>query len=438
MSPFDRMPREARPDREVPPGRTAVPGAAHRLPLGAGNAAVARLLARQPAPAQATKTWEEQLEDLLPKRGMLGSMYLTQKLIDLFGPELEGITRAIYADPKALELVRSRGFGALLALGETSPGHQQVDAARAEQWLKDDPHRYDAKNWAAFKKERSAVNPATPGVKAPTFAEALEEGATVLSHDAGLKFGLSVGTQRGPDANDGYDARDWDEPSQGKRVIVSKVEPWLAFNGLVKNIGKPVAKKGGGTTFWSTDCFEHVVLLRTYAYWRTLSRVGFNTRFASLALGFDSPINKTWEDPALATKPGMKPFKQSGEPQLVQKPGGGMDFEIPKTILKDSWRTLLENAPVGSQVIWTNEEAKNRCAKDPGLGFCNYANENTTKLGRDRYAAHPFGITDEKTIKHEMAKAVVGDKIPPGYIEKNIYISAIRVPKPEPGATTAP
>jgi hypothetical protein len=55
-------------------------------------------------------------------------------------------------------------------------------------------------------------------------------------------------------------------------------------------------------------------------------------------------------------------------------------------------------------------------------------NENTTKVGDGKYAAHPFGVVDEHTIVTEMAKAVVGDPIPRGYIQKNIFISAMRQP----------
>jgi hypothetical protein len=40
-----------------------------------------------------------------------------------------------------------------------------------------------------------------------------------------------------------------------------------------------------------------------------------------------------------------------------------------------------------------------------------------------------MGIVNEQTIKEEMAKAVFeGKPVPPHYIEKNIFVSGMRVP----------
>ena len=96
-------------------------------------------------------------------------------------------------------------------------------------------------------------------------------------------------------------------------------------------------------------------------------------------------------------------------------------------------RQLLDEAPVGSQVIFTNADAQKKCLAIPRPNFCDYENENTTKLGRGRFFAFPFGDRNEKFIVDEMVKAVLGDgTVPSDYIEKNIYISAIRHPKNPP------
>jgi hypothetical protein len=82
-------------------------------------------------------------------------------------------------------------------------------------------------------------------------------------------------------------------------------------------------------------------------------------------------------------------------------------------------------------VIWTNRDAQQQCAKDKSLDFCAFQNENATKLGPDRYWAHPFGTVNEQTIKDEMSKSVIG-RVSKDYIAKNIFISALRHPKEQP------
>ena len=59
---------------------------------------------------------------------------------------------------------------------------------------------------------------------------------------------------------------------------------------LVNNIvdGVAVPKAGGGTTKWSTDCFEYVILLRIHAFWRSMTRTAFNQRFTPLHFGFNA------------------------------------------------------------------------------------------------------------------------------------------------------
>jgi hypothetical protein len=88
------------------------------------------------------------------------------------------------------------------------------------------------------------------------------------------------------------------------------------------------------------------------------------------------------------------------------------------------------------------------------LRFCAYANENVTKLGPDTYSAHPFGVVNEQAIKEGIVRPVMEHdaKLTPdfrklqeekreayvksyvdtrlkAYLEKNVFISAIRFPK---------
>jgi hypothetical protein len=123
----------------------------------------------------------------------------------------------------------------------------------------------------------------------------------------------------------------------------------------------------------------------------------------------------------LAEKPGDAPHIYIG--------GSGFAFPYPKTVfINKSWSQLLTEAPIGSQITWANQDAIDKCYKDPNLPFCDFRYENTLKLGPNRYAAHPLGILNKAQIETKMAQAVVG-KAEASYIAKYIYISAIRHPK---------
>jgi hypothetical protein len=388
--------------------------------LSAGSGARVSI-ARQTAPTGKTPDWHDQLDALLPTSGLLVHMIRVQTLTDMFGPELPALVNAMSTNKEAHEFIGEHGMFAILALGETSPSHATIDVSRAKAWLAKNPDRYSAKNIKSVKEERAPVFPETQAAKKITFDDALREGADLLGK---AEFGLSAGTSTGVDPNDGYDARDWKEGA-ARGVLVSNVEPWMATNSIVKNIGKPVPKAGGGSTHWSFDCFDFVTVLRVYAYWRTLSRTEFNTKFGRLELGFFSKSPMQWEQTIVATRPGEQPFK-SGGTQVVP---GTMTFRELKIPVGQSWRQLIDNAPVGTQITWANQDAKIKCTQDPNLSFCPFMYENTTKLGPDRYAAHPLGVVNEQKIKEEMAKAVFeGKPVPLHYIEKNIFVSGMRVP----------
>jgi hypothetical protein len=399
-------------------------------PLSAGGFGPSDATIRvRPGPVRTTlirPRWQDLLDALLPPHGgLLTVMERDAALAGLFGDVLEDVVRAVYDSPEARALVKEKGTAGLMALGETSPGSGTVDVSRARAWLAANPGRYAAGNRAALGAQRQAFAPPSVG-RTLTFEEALNEGARVLKPE----FGMVGGGQRGVDDNDGYDARDWEEDATRERVVRAKVEPWLAFSGLLLNLDKDVPKAGGGTTRWSADCFEHVRLLRMYAFWRTLSRHEFNSRFTPLELGFFGAAGKQlgWSKNVIhSSKPGELPYTYVDKPTMV---GGELMMATKKPVGK-TWAKVLDELPIGSHIIWSNADAEKRCRLNPGQSFCEaWRNENATKLGPDSYAAHPFGVVDERTIVTEMAKAVVGDHIPPGYIQKNIYISAATPPEP--------
>lgn len=371
--------------------------------------------------------WQDQLDELLP--GQAGILFLMQRdeaLTALFGDVLEDVVRAAFASADARAFVKEKGLSGLMALGETTPGGGVVDVDRARKWLADHPDRYTVKKRAELASLRQTFVPPSAG-RTLTYEEAITEGAEVVK----VEFGMAGGLKRGIDDNDGYDARDWEEDTTRERVVRAKVEPWIAFTGLLMNMGKNVPKAGGGTTKWSADCFEHARLIRIYAFWRTLSRHDFNARFAPLELGFfgatGRQINLS-KQAILSAKPGDRPFVYDDTPTTL---ASGEIVMAQKRPLGKSWSEVLRDLPIGSQIVWTNADAYRRCTRNPSLSFCEaWRNENATKVGQDRYAAHPFAVIDEATIKLKMAEAVTGEgHVPRGYIEKNIYISAAIPPQ---------
>jgi hypothetical protein len=400
-------------------------------PLSAGGFGPGDATIRvKPGPVRTTlirrQRWQDQLDELLPgQAGILFLMQRDQALTALFAEVLEDVVRAVYASADARGFVKEKGLSGLMALGETTPGGGVVDVDRARRWLADHPDRYTVKKRAELASLRQTFVPPSAG-RTLTYTEAIQEGAEVVQ----VEFGIAGGLKRGVDDNDGYDARDWEEDVTRERVVRAKVEPWLAFTGLLMNMGKDVPKAGGGTTKWSADCFEHARLIRIYAFWRTLSRHDFNARFSPLELGFfgasGRQINLS-KQAILSAKPGDKPFIYDDTPTTL---ASGEIVMAQKRPLGKSWSQVLRDLPIGSHIVWTNADAYRQCTRNPSLDFCEaWRNENATKVGQDRYAAHPFGVIDEATIKRKMAEAVMGEgHIPRGYIEKNIYISSATPP----------
>ncbi|HEX8110416.1 MAG TPA: hypothetical protein VF516_21940, partial [Kofleriaceae bacterium] len=239
---------------------------------------------------------------------------------------------------------------------------------------------------------------------------------------------------RGPDPGDAYDARDWKEEDEPLGTLVAKISPWLAMTNLVKNVGSEVPRASGGTTPWRFDCFEFVIVNRIYAYWRTMSRTEFNLKFNPLTLGYNADMAEkthlSWEPPILASKPGDKPYRK-GETKPTMK-DGAVTYEIERIPVDKSWDELVRDAPIGTQIIWSNKDTVAKCTKDGTLPFCDYMNENVTKVGQDQYSAHPFGIVSAQRIIDEMATAPFGGdrkKVSKDYVRQNVYISALRYAK---------
>jgi Domain of unknown function (DUF4157) len=268
-----------------------------------------------------------------------------------------------------------------------------------------------------------------------SFEDALKEGSAALQP----AFGKTYGQETGIDPHDGYDASEWTEvqegagPDEGGRHFIEAKgnSSWVALKHMFANFGKPVPKAGGGTTFWSFDCFEFVEVLHLYARWRSMPAQEFDKKFPKLKIGFFTKASGEWQTPFKIDAPKGKPYQLGEIKPVIRRDAAGNEtqtFEPEKIPSKKSSKKLLDEAPIGTQVIWSNFDATRKCVADRNLDFCEaWQNENATKIGPDRYNAFPLGEKDEASIKLEMAKKVV-DPVPPGYIEKNLYISAIFYP----------
>jgi Domain of unknown function (DUF4157) len=311
---------------------------------------------------------------------------------------------------------------------------------------------WDPFGWFEGKTDDTAAKhddePAQPKL---TFEQALKEGAAKLRP----KFGVSPNQGGGGyDASEweGYQGEDTDPPGETILKLKKNVSPWVALDHMFKNIDKEVPSSTGGKTKWSFDCFEYVHILHLYAIWRSMERSEFEKAFPTLEIGFHSArMYGEWQETFKADRPGQAPY-QFIKGETIDVPGHISIAPLSNVPIKKTWQQLLDEAPVGSQIIWSNIDAQKRCSKDKTLPFSSFQNENATKLGKDSYSAHPFGVKTEDYIRTAMATVVLeyDATLTPKYkklsreeekkdyvdeyvkthlgtyMAKNVYISAIR------------
>ena len=334
----------------------------------------------------------------------------------------------------------------------TLTGRNNVDITVGHDFVvqTDEAHLQDriddvSRAFASLEAEHSQGTATAAATNAPPLdeAKAIEEGGKLFAAKA--DFGLTAGNQVGPDDGDGYDARYWKEDH---RHIVATVEPWLAMSEMVKHLGDPIPMKDGRMTHWHFDCFEGMEVVRKYAEWRTTTRTAFNQKNSPLSIGFEAYLRAGARDldkPIKSDKPGGAPYSE-GEMVATTK-GGMMNFEPTHIPAGPSMDKVLEDAPTGSWVCFTNldvsakllQHGRNKAAGKPITAaqqafidrISPWNNENALKISHDRYSAFPFGVVNAETIMNGMA-AIVFDPapVPAGYIQRNIYISSVANKKP--------
>jgi hypothetical protein len=187
------------------------------------------------------------------------------------------------------------------------------------------------------------------------------------------------------------------KPYRAKLVHVGGDEPAVAVDELFE----PEKLKE-----WAIDCAEFVQIAHVYARRHTLGAKEYNTSVK----GSGEPLTIRTQF-STGVEGVVYQRDHAGAPMIGGRPGAT------PTVASRSVDELLDDAPIGSRVVWRNL---------PGYGTSWY-HENGIKLGQDEFAAHPFGIVSRDDVEMELAKKFYeGTGEPPrSYIEENIFIRTI-------------
>jgi hypothetical protein len=244
----------------------------------------------------------------------------------------------------------------------------------------------------------------------------LQEASAWLRSFPAIGFGLPW------ESNDWYDNRFWKpvyRPEDRKKGIDKEVllelihgKPHEAIDALFHEQSR-----------WHIDCAVFVEVVQLYALRKSLG-----------AKKFDGRIGNKME---------LRAHGSTGTIQknLYKRDSPSANFTSKLTVNNnkiDSPEMILENAPIGSRVRWTSELLYDKANNISGpevwtihqQEWVNWQNENTIKLGPDRYGAQ--GVGHRKTraqIENELAN-ITADALPEkskSDILKGIFISEIEI-----------
>jgi hypothetical protein len=213
-------------------------------------------------------------------------------------------------------------------------------------------------------------------------ARYVKEGADLLE-DAEFGFASKDG-RPGPDhvldTNYWQIGGDWSR-NANVNILVPKsgVAPSLAVKKIFEH-----------PTRWSFDCSQFVQVVTFYGWLKLLGARKFDER-----------------------------IRNCGRPGIEIRPFRGSVFSRPRRLYwrerRDHWmvdklaagsqprltvREIVDTAPVGSRVMFRNDDRATGTA---------YRNENTVKIGRRKYVAHPFGVLSEDEVTLELYRSIPGE-----------------------------
>jgi hypothetical protein len=204
-----------------------------------------------------------------------------------------------------------------------------------------------------------------------------------------------------------FDSQYWKEVKRKKEsiLVLKSGTPAKAIDELFANVRK-----------WALDCIDFIQVARWYALRHTIGEEEFNKKFGSMQFKLANHETTGLEENVLFLESGERgdPFtdEQENEP----------DPSIVLNTIEDE-NKYLSTLPVGTRVMWTNNH--------PKAEGTDFENENTIKVGPDRYAAHPFGVLTVDKLRKELADDQdEGEEIDPmDYYQKYIFISEIEIYK---------
>ena len=252
------------------------------------------------------------------------------------------------------------------------------------------------------------------------FEVLLREGAEMLSgkrDQPRIGFGLSRAA-----GGSWFDQRFWRliEDKDGVRLVQRKGTPHAALDALFHHQER-----------WGVDCAQFAQILEWYAFRHSLGAKDFDSQVGGTLVlrtrkstGLETRILFSREEPG-------QPMKRSTD-----------DEEDSRSIDE-----ILEAAPIGSRIRWTSllliehpppvEQWEAISKGEAAPEQIAYQNENTIKLARDEFAAHPLGNVPRARIEEKLVSVTV--KYVPGATEerarRKVFISEIEIfERPESAA----
>jgi hypothetical protein len=215
------------------------------------------------------------------------------------------------------------------------------------------------------------------GEPVPSTAEQFQ--AALATRLTGLMATIRFGA-----AADLYNEEHWEKPEPKSESLHLKTgkSPSEAIEQLVTY--KAQLKHYVGLESAKLDCVEIIEVARWFAELDVIGKEAFDKKYGGELFALAAPGSTGVHGTSLATRVGGR---DDGEYNSAGGPVSGkmklaVQGSVPSLV---DLATCLASAPVGSRVMWRNF--------DPNVPHDDdFKNENTLKIGADRYAAHPLGI----------------------------------------------
>jgi hypothetical protein len=164
-------------------------------------------------------------------------------------------------------------------------------------------------------------------------------------------------------------------------VLKSGVKPSFAIREIPK---KPAV--------WAMDCIDYVVAARLYAELRGSGDEAFDAKYANLGTEISpQPLRMAQHaTPGLSSRDFWVREAQGAEFASRTKPENPTGVK-PKDAGEED--VFLRTVPIGARVMWTTTHEK---------AAADMENENTIKVGDDKYAAHPLGRLSGANVREEL------------------------------------